>query len=227
MPFSISKLISLAVVCGSVFAQEMPIDHSNHIAPVEHKNHMMTMMMTGQTLVMNQNTNRLPNGCEEISEQHFYNIKAGVAFASGGQNLFGFNAPEINVTPCSQVTITFENEDQVRHQLMIHGLPRYLYPKGMFHLEANGGTSVTGTFIVPLDNQTYLIHCDLSRHAELGMKAQLVVGSGGNDIPGIPMISGQLRPDLYLADPLYFIVLGGLLVFLAYVLVVFLSHRKN
>ena len=63
MPFSISKLISLAVVCGSVFAQEMPIDHSNHIAPVEHKNHMMTMMMTGQTLVMNQNTNRLPNGC--------------------------------------------------------------------------------------------------------------------------------------------------------------------
>jgi plastocyanin len=233
---SIIKLISLFFLCGSLFGQgmpmdhsnhAMPMDHSNHAMPMDHENHMMPMMMTEQTLVMNQNISNLPNGCEEISEQYFYNIKAGAAFASDEQSLFGFSTHELNVTPCSQVQITFKNEDQVRHQLMIHGLPRYLYPQGMFHLEANGGASVTGTFIVPLDNQTYLIHCDLSRHAELGMKAQLVVGSGGNDIPGIPTISGQLRPDLYLDNPLYFIIFGVFLVILACMLLVFVSNRKK
>ena len=54
---------------------------------------------------------------------------------------------------------------------MVHGLPRYLYPGGMFHLEANGGDSQTGTFIVPSDARTYLVHCDLPQHMEKGMKA--------------------------------------------------------
>ena len=83
----------------------------------------------------------------------------------------------------------FENKDDIRHQWMIHGLPKYLYPKGMFHIEVNGVEKKTGTFIVPSSNYTYLVHCDISQHMEKGMKAQLKVGNGRGDLPSIPGIS--------------------------------------
>jgi plastocyanin len=185
---------------------------------MDHNNHLMPMIMTETTLVMNQNIDILPNGCNEISELRFYTIKAGVNYISNQHDQFGYNVTELNVQPCSKVEITFENEDQIRHQLMIHGLPRYLYPQGMFHLEANGGSSVIGTLIVPPDNETYLIHCDLSRHAELGMRSQINVGEGKNDIPGIPMVSGHLFPDLYLEKPKQFIFFGTFLSLILYVL---------
>src|SRR6266436_3609304 len=52
---------------------------------------------------------------------------------------------------------TVMNENQVRHQWMIHDLPRYLYPEGMFHIEVNGHGKETGTFIVPSAKKTYLV----------------------------------------------------------------------
>lgn len=57
--------------------------------------------------------------------------------------MFAFDNQEWDVKPCAKINITFINDDQIRHQLMIHGLPGYLYPEGMFHLELNGGT-ITG-----------------------------------------------------------------------------------
>ena len=83
----------------------------------------------------------------------------------------------------------FDNKDEIRHQWMIHGLPKYLYPKGMFHIEVNGLEKKTGTFIVPSSHFTYLVHCDISQHMEKGMKAQLKVGKGRGDLPSIPGIS--------------------------------------
>ena len=83
---------------------------------------------------------------------------------------------------------------------MIHGLPRYLYPGGMFHLEAAGGETRTGTFIVPSDDRTYLVHCDMPQHMEKGMKAQLVVGRGSGDLWSIPSVSDDLLHDTYLPD---------------------------
>ena len=73
---------------------------------------------------------------------------------------------------------------------MVHGLPKYIYDQGMFHLEAAGGSRKSGSIIVPSDNKTYLIHCDIAQHMEKGMKAQLVVGKGSGDLPSIPGISG-------------------------------------
>jgi hypothetical protein len=32
---------------------------------------------------------------------------------------------------------------------MMHGLPKYLYPKGMFHLEVSGPAKISGTLILP------------------------------------------------------------------------------
>jgi hypothetical protein len=110
---------------------------------------------------------------------------------------------EYQVEPCSRITVTFVNEDEVRHQWMIHGLPRYLYPGGMFHLEAAGGHSQTGTFIVPSDNKTYLVHCDMSQHMEKGMKAQLKVGKGSGDLWAIPGVSKGFIQDIYIPEEIW------------------------
>jgi hypothetical protein len=84
---------------------------------------------------------------------------------------------------------------------MIHGLPKYLYPAGMFHIEAMGGSRQAGTFIVPAEDRTYLIHCDIAQHMEMGMRGQLVVGAGSGDLWGVPGVSDDFYRDAYLRAP--------------------------
>ncbi|HSM68931.1 MAG TPA: hypothetical protein VK830_04385, partial [Xanthomonadales bacterium] len=108
-----------------------------------------------------------------------------------------FSINELDVEPCSRVTVTLVNDDEVRHQWMLHGLPRYLYPGGMFHLEASGGQHRTGSFIVPSDHRTYLVHCDMPQHMEKGMKAQLKAGRGSGDLWSVPGLSGDLKRPAY------------------------------
>jgi len=159
-----------------------------------HQGHNMTVDATG--VVMNENSDTLPRGCDEISRDHEFTIYAGHEYAGEPGMIFGMSEPEVNVEPCSRVNVTFINEDQVRHQWMVHGLPKYLYPAGMFHIEAAGGTSRSGTFIVPAESRNYLIHCDMAQHMEMGMRGQLVVGGGGGDLWGIPSVS-----DAFLRAP--------------------------
>jgi hypothetical protein len=143
-------------------------------------------------MVMNANADMLPRDCESISTEHEFTVHAGAEYAADFPGMtFGYSQTEFFVEPCSRVTVTFINDDEVRHQWMVHGLPRYLYPGGMFHLEANGGASQTGSFIVPSDDRTYLVHCDLTQHMEKGMKAQLVVGRGSS--AAAAAISGRSR----------------------------------
>ena len=80
---------------------------------------------------------------------------------------------------------------------MLHGLPKYLYPQGMFHMELNGRGQTTGSFIVPSDDRTYLVHCDIPQHTEKGMKAQLKVGKGSGNLDSVPGVSGDPYPDNY------------------------------
>lgn len=128
-----------------------------------HEHHKMTMDNDG--VVMNENRSELPRNCAQISRDYQFTIHAGRDYASGpASTIYGMSEHEIQVEPCSRVEVTFVNEDSVRHQWMIHGLPKYLYPAGMFHIEVAGGKQKTGTLIVPGDDQTYLIHCDLSQH---------------------------------------------------------------
>ena len=156
----------------------------------------MRMDMGG--MVMNENTDQLPVDCPAISETKKITVRAGKKYAlKYNGTMFGFDQNDWRVRPCAKITVTFINEDEVRHQWMLHGLPKYLYPQGMFHLEANGGYSKTGTFIVPNDDKTYLVHCDISQHMEKGMKAQLKVGNGDGDLPGVPGITGYRNPDKY------------------------------
>ena len=176
-----------------------------------HADHQMSLDQGG--VVMNENHSNLPRDCTAISRDYELTIRAGRKYAADIPGVvFGMSQYEVRVEPCSRVTITFVNEDKVRHQWMVHGLPKYLYPAGMFHIETSGGQSRTGTFIVPGDAQTFLIHCDMAQHMEKGMRGQLVVGDGSGDLWGVTGISDQFRRFTYLpayAPVLFLVILIG------------------
>lgn len=111
--------------------------------------------------------------------------------------MFAFDSQEWDVPPCSRVNITFINDDDIRHQLMIHGLPGYLYPQGMLHLELYGAGQLKASLIMPSMKKTYLVHCELPQHMEKGMKAQLKVDGGDGDLPSIPGLTKPVRADSY------------------------------
>ena len=174
-------------------------EHHNH----KHSENKMTggmhhsnMRMDMEGMVMNENKDQLPKDCPEISEEVTIDVKAGVKYAKQYPGtVFGFDQHQWQAKPCARITVNFTNDDDIRHQWMIHGLPKYLYPKGMFTIEVNGSAKKTATFIVPSSHYTYLVHCDIAQHTEKGMKAQLKVGKGRGDLPSIPGISNPAFPD--------------------------------
>jgi hypothetical protein len=156
----------------------------------------MQMDMGG--MVMNENHDQQPRDCGGITGEQKITVRAGKKYAQQfNGTMFAYDQHEWDVAPCTKVTVTLENEDAVRHQWMLHGLPRYLHPEGMFHLEVNGRGSKSGTFITPGAKKTYLVHCDVAQHMEKGMKAQLKVGGGDGDLPSIPGITAAPYPDAY------------------------------
>ncbi len=181
------RLALLILLPGAVFAQQM--DHSDH------------EMAVGKTgVVMNENRDTLPRGCTNISREHSFTIHAGREYADQLHGMmFGMSEHEVRVEPCSRVEITFVNDDGIRHQWMVHGLPKYLYPAGMFHIEAMGEQTQKGVFIVPPEDKTYLIHCDMAQHMEKGMRGQLVVGKGSGDLWSVPGISDDYYRFSYLS----------------------------
>ena len=178
--------------------------------------HQHNMQLTDTGIVMNQNFDTLPLGCDEISREHEFTIYGGKKYVADKPGLtFGMSEHEVHVEPCSRITVTFVNEDDVRHQWMVHGLPKYLYPAGMFHLEAMGGQSQTGTFIVPGDRKNYLVHCDMAQHMEKGMRGQLVVGGGSGDLWGVAGVSDAFYRSSYLPGSiLWLAVLAALVGFI-------------
>ncbi|OUR81278.1 hypothetical protein A9Q82_10380 [Cycloclasticus sp. 46_120_T64] len=159
------------------------------------------MRMGDWGMVMNENSTQLPQGCASIENEETLLVKAGREYAKPYPGtIFGYNQHEFSFAKCTRVEVTFINEDDIRHQFMIHGLPSYLHPQGMFHMELYGRGEVRGTFITPNTEQTYLAHCDIAQHTEKGMKAQVKVGGGDGNLPSIPGISGQLNRDSYEFD---------------------------
>jgi len=179
-----------------VFAQTPTEDPHAH--RLHHEHHDASHRMDADGTVMNENTDQLPRDCPSLSGEQSITVHAGKKYATAfNGTMFSFDQREWNIPPCSKVTVTLINEDQVRHQWMVHGLPRYLHPEGMFHLEVNGGRRKTGTFIVPSAKKTYLVHCDIAQHMEKGMKAQLKVGGGDGDLPSIPGVTSPRQADVY------------------------------
>ena len=162
----------------------------------------MRHSMDAQGMVMNENKDVLPDGCDKISDDVDVTVSAGRKFAEKfNGKTFAYDQQQWNMQPCSRITVRFINEDPIRHQFMIHGLPRYLYPpSGMFHIELTGPGEKTATFILPAEQKTYLVHCELTQHMENGMKAQLKAGEGDGDLPSIPGLTPEVTPDRYPID---------------------------
>ncbi|MBS0498183.1 MAG: copper oxidase [Proteobacteria bacterium] len=198
---------------GHDISAEQHTDHSMHSTSTQstehgdgHHHHHMDhdhIMDHEGTMIMGQNLDKLPSSCKSISEEVEITVRAGRKYAARFPGTaFAFDQQQWHVKPCSKVTWHFVNEDNIRHQFMMHGLPKYLYKYGMFHLEVTGPKTVTGTIIVPGSDDTFLVHCDISHHMEKGMKAQLVVGKGAENIPSIPGVTPYNINDTYEAEKL-------------------------
>ncbi|MGR9107252.1 MAG: multicopper oxidase domain-containing protein [Gammaproteobacteria bacterium] len=183
----------------------LPASHAQEpeqvlVKPLEGESKIrMRHEMDLQGMIMNENKDQLPVGCTAISEDLKFTVHAGRKYAERFPGkMFAYDQQEWQVKPCSRITVTFVNDDHIRHQFMIHGLPDYLYPPtGMFHIELTGPGSKTATFIVPSEPKTFLVHCELAQHMEKGMKAQMKVGEGDGDIPSIPGLTESVNADLY------------------------------
>ncbi len=185
--------------------------------------HHQGMMMDETGMIMNANPDRLPNDCPQISETVELTIRAGREHAKKFPGkMFAYDRQEWRVKPCAKINITFINDDHIRHQMMIHGLPGYLYPEGMLHLELFGHGQLRASLILPSRKKTYLVHCELPQHQEKGMKAQLKVDGGDGDLPSIPGLTAPVRADAYPVDwnrqhlgmVLFCMLIGSILPFL-------------
>lgn len=188
------SIIALALaVSAPVVAKK---EFENHNKMMDHGDgHLMDM--TGG-MVMGQNKDILPGGCSRIAATKEITVHAGHKYAEKFPGrMFAFDVQEYQFEPCTKLTINFINDDSVRHQWMMHGLPRYLYPKGMFHLEVTGPGKISGTLIFPPGDKTYLVHCDITQHMEKGMKGQLKIGKGNGDLPSIPGVTAYVIQDDY------------------------------
>ena len=193
------KLLSVGVLIALFSAPVMAQEYEEHDRMLMDHGDGHLMDMAGG-MVMGQNADTLPGGCEKISETKEITVHAGHKYAEKFPGrMFAFDTQEFNFKPCTKLTVHFVNEDNVRHQWMMHGLPKYLYPKGMFHLEATGPSKISGTLILPPGDKTYLVHCDIAQHMEKGMKAQLKVGKGDGDLPSIPGVTAYVVADDYKA----------------------------
>lgn len=192
---SIAALICVLSAFG-VSAKEFQ-EHNNMMNHGD--GHLMDM---DGGMVMGQNTDTLPGGCDKIVATKEITVHAGHKYSEKFPGtMWAFDQQEYQFEPCTKLTVHFVNDDEIRHQWMMHGLPKYLYPKGMFHLEVSGPGSVSGTLILPPGDKTYLVHCDIAQHMEKGMKAQFKVGKGGEDLPSIPGLTASVFPDDYSGKP--------------------------
>lgn len=191
-----TKLLSILVLTLAVSSTVSAKEFQDHTKMMDHGDgHLMDM---DGAMVMGQNTDKLPGGCTSVAAVKEITVHAGHKYAEKFPGtMYAFDTQEYQFEPCTKLTVHFINDDDIRHQWMMHGLPKYLYPKGMFHLEVSGPGEVTGTLILPSDDKTYLVHCDIAQHMEKGMKAQLKVGKGSGDLPSIPGLTPNLIPDDY------------------------------
>lgn len=159
---------------------------------------MAILLNPASAKVMGQNTEQLPAGCESISGTANVTIQAGTEHAEQfPSKMYTYSDRQMQFEPCTELKVTFINNDSIRHQWMVHGLPEETYNMGMFMLEVTGPGKETGTFILPGEDESLMIHCGVSQHMQKGMKAQLTVGEGDGDISNVPGHTGEINSYQY------------------------------
>ncbi len=143
-------------------------------------------------LVMNANPDQLPPHCPEILATKKITVHAGRKYAGDFPGkVFTYDRRVLSFRRCTKLTVTFVNDDDIRHQWMVHGLPPGLYDKGMFSIEVDGPGKETGTFILPFYRRTLLVHCGLPQHMQKGMKAMIKVSDSTVQPGNIPGLTGE------------------------------------
>jgi Cu/Ag efflux protein CusF len=102
-------------------------------------------------------------------------VKAGRKFARPGE-VYGFEPRELHAERCEEVEVVLENEDAIRHDLMIPGL------NPMFTLNFIGPAAQSASFVTPDADVTLFLHCHVPAHDKAGMIGSLVVGKGGEPV---------------------------------------------
>ena len=117
---SVRSLLIVAALCYFLSAKSLAQDHM-HGAEMS-ADGVQGMRMDADGLVMNSNSTELPRDCAEVSEDVEFEVRVGTAYAAEFPgNVFGMSIHEYRVPPCSRVTIRLVNEDEIRHQWMVHG----------------------------------------------------------------------------------------------------------
>ena len=146
------------------------------------------------SMVMGQNSDDLPPGCDSISGTENLTVQAGTEHAEKfPSKMYTYSDRQLQFDPCTKLNVTLINNDSIRHQWMVHGLPKETYEMGMFTLEVTGPGRETGTFILPAEDESLMIHCSVAQHQQKGMKAQLTVGEGDGDISNVPGHTGEIN----------------------------------
>ena len=102
-------------------------------------------------------------------------LKAGRAFAREGE-VFGFDTHTLRAEPCEDVEILFENQDEVRHDIMLNGL------NPGFEVNLAGRGTASARFVTPDTDITLRFHCHVPMHDRVGMLGEFVVGKGSAQI---------------------------------------------
>lgn len=145
------------------------------------------LVPAGAAKVVHENTDELPPGCEEIAGDEHITVRGGKNHTTAFPGTtFGFDHHSWDFAACTRLTVTFVNDDPIRHQFMLHGV----FPEGFLLLEVDGPGEETGTTILGSRPATLMAHCGVNQHQQKGMKAQVLVAGGVGDLPNVPGISG-------------------------------------
>lgn len=143
-------------------------------------------------VVMNANPDRLPPGCAEVAREAELTVHAGREHAVPfPDKTFTYDRRVLDYPACTRLRVTFVNDDAIRHQWMIHGLPRETYSGGTFNIEVPASGEEAGTLILPARATTLMVHCGLPQHMQKGMKAAIRVAGGKGLPPNIPGATGE------------------------------------
>ena len=99
-------------------------------------------------------------------------VRAGRQYAREGE-VFAFEPRELHAERCEEVEIVLENNDEIRHDLMIPGL------NPIFAINFVGPDTESARFVTPDEDVTLFFHCHVPAHDKVGMSGSLVVGKGG------------------------------------------------
>ncbi|MFB6242128.1 MAG: cupredoxin domain-containing protein [Candidatus Nanosalina sp.] len=159
---------------------------------------LVLTVSVSQAIVMNNNPEELPPGCRKVTGERNLKVHAGTEYAKKfNSKVYTYDQRVYSFEPCTRVTVTLVNNDSIRHQWMIHGLPMETYPMGMFTIEVDGPGQDTGIFIVPNVTETLLLHCGIPQHMQKGMKGMIKINGGDGQISNVPGFTGVRKPYSY------------------------------